>query len=131
MNLSNKIKEVKEKIKPLENEIFLVLVVIFSAFIVFGLIKLYEIRKEKTPIIIENISENNPGGNPGAAMGEVNGFVAGNEAKLFVASKNGAKYYYPWCSGAGRIKEENKIWFSSANEAQQAGFAPAANCKGL
>lgn len=48
-----------------------------------------------------------------------------------VASKNGTKYHFPWCSGAKRTKEENKIWFNSIEEARKAGYEPAANCKGL
>lgn len=49
----------------------------------------------------------------------------------YVASKNGAKYHLPWCSGAARIAEENKIWFASKQEAEVAGYTPAANCKGI
>jgi len=51
--------------------------------------------------------------------------------KSFVASKNGTKYHYPWCPGAQSIKEENKIWFSTKEEAEKAGYQPASNCKGL
>ncbi|MFH1608762.1 MAG: hypothetical protein ABH951_01935, partial [Patescibacteria group bacterium] len=54
-----------------------------------------------------------------------------NDEGLLVGSKNGTKYHYPWCSGALRIKEENKVWFNSMEEARQAGYTPAANCKGL
>lgn len=50
---------------------------------------------------------------------------------LLVGSKNSDKYHYPWCSGALRIKDENKIWFASAEEAREAGYLPAGNCKGL
>lgn len=50
---------------------------------------------------------------------------------LYVASKNGAKYHLPTCSGAKRIKEENKIWFNSKQEAEKAGYEPAKNCKGI
>ncbi len=49
----------------------------------------------------------------------------------FVASRNSTKYHLPWCSGALRIKEENKIWFESVEEARAAGYSPAANCPGL
>ena len=49
----------------------------------------------------------------------------------FVASKNGTKYYLPNCSGADRISEANKVWFATAAAAVVAGYAPAANCKGL
>lgn len=49
----------------------------------------------------------------------------------YVASKGGTKYHLPWCSGAQRIKEENKVWFSTKAEAEAAGYSPAANCKGI
>ena len=48
-----------------------------------------------------------------------------------VASKKGTKYHFPWCSGARTIAPENKITFSSTEEARKAGYTPAANCKGL
>jgi hypothetical protein len=56
-------------------------------------------------------------------VGEVNGEV--------VASKSGTKYHLPTCSGAKNIKPENIITFSSREEAEAAGYTPAANCKGL
>jgi hypothetical protein len=48
-----------------------------------------------------------------------------------VASKNGTKYYLPDCAAAGRISDTNKVWFVSAAAALNAGYEPAANCKGL
>lgn len=50
---------------------------------------------------------------------------------VVVASKSGSKYHYPWCGGAKQIKEENKIFFNSPQEARNAGYTPAANCKDL
>jgi len=49
----------------------------------------------------------------------------------YVASKSGTSYHYPWCQGALKIKEENKIWFNSKEEAEKAGYKPAGNCEGL
>lgn len=49
----------------------------------------------------------------------------------FVASRNGTRYYIPTCSGAQRIKEENKIWFGTEAEARSAGYTPAPGCPGL
>lgn len=49
----------------------------------------------------------------------------------YVASKTGSVYHFPWCAGAKRIKEENKVWFGSKTEAEAAGYRPATNCKGL
>lgn len=48
-----------------------------------------------------------------------------------VASKNGTRYYFPTCSGASRIKEENKVTFASIALAQAAGYTAASNCEGL
>lgn len=49
----------------------------------------------------------------------------------YVGSKSGSAYHYPWCSGAQRIKEENKIWFATKEEAAAKGYKPAGNCPGL
>ncbi len=49
----------------------------------------------------------------------------------YVASKNGTKYHLPWCGSAKQIKEENKIWFTTKEEAEKAGYTPASNCKGI
>lgn len=49
----------------------------------------------------------------------------------YVASKKGTKYHLPWCSGGKAIAEANKIWFASKEEAERAGYTPAANCKGI
>jgi len=51
--------------------------------------------------------------------------------KVYVGSKNGTKYHLPWCSGAKNIKEENKVWFSSKEEAESQGYTTASNCKGI
>lgn len=53
------------------------------------------------------------------------------EKSGYVASKNGTKYHLPWCGSASQIKEENKIWFATKEEAEKAGYSPASNCKGI
>lgn len=49
----------------------------------------------------------------------------------FIAARTGSVYYYPWCSGAAKIKPENQRWFLSESAAQKAGYKPAKGCKGL
>jgi hypothetical protein len=49
----------------------------------------------------------------------------------YVASKNGTKYHLPNCPGVKQMSEQNKLYFSSKNEAEAAGYTPAANCPGL
>lgn len=43
----------------------------------------------------------------------------------FVASSSGAKYYYPDCTEVKRIKEENRVWFDSEQEATESGYEPS------
>ncbi|MFN3692713.1 MAG: Ada metal-binding domain-containing protein [Candidatus Paceibacteria bacterium] len=53
------------------------------------------------------------------------------ETAKYVGSKSGTKYHLMTCAGAKRIKEENKVFFATAAEAEAAGYTPAANCPGL
>lgn len=56
--------------------------------------------------------------------------IAPNKAK-FVASKSGTKYHLLTCPGAKTIKDTNKIYFTTVQEAESAGYAKASNCPGL
>lgn len=47
---------------------------------------------------------------------------------VFVASKNSNKYHLPTCQSAQKIKPENKVCFSSAEEAQERGYQGAKCC---
>ena len=46
-----------------------------------------------------------------------------------VVSKNGTKYHFLYCPGAKQIKEANKITFATPDDAENAGYTIAANCK--
>ena len=113
-------------VKTNNTELYLMAVIVLVAVISFGLGRLSKIREEKTPITIEN-----------AETGESKPLLTSNvdneikTDKIFVASRNGKKYYYAWCESANVIKEQNRVWFSTQAEAEKAGYQPAANCKGL
>ncbi|MEK7113791.1 MAG: hypothetical protein AAB873_03120 [Patescibacteria group bacterium] len=49
--------------------------------------------------------------------------------KNFFASSRGSKYYSLGCSGGKTIKEENKIFFTTKEEAEGAGYALSDSCK--
>lgn len=53
------------------------------------------------------------------------------DSGTYVGSKNSNKYHLPWCSGALRIAEGNKVWFATKEEAERAGYVPAGNCPGI
>jgi len=48
--------------------------------------------------------------------------VSQNKTGMFVASKNSKIYHRPDCKYVNSIKEENKIFFKSAQEAQDRGY---------
>jgi hypothetical protein len=46
----------------------------------------------------------------------------------YFASKKGKKYYSNGCSAGKTIKQENRIYFSSTTEAENAGFILSSSC---
>ena len=124
--------------KDNNRELYLTTIIVLVAAISFGLGRLSKIREEKTPITIENVGTstetivNTLNKNVIENKLEQNSsIISSNTQKIFVASRNGKKYYYAWCESANVIKEQNRIWFSTKDEAEKAGYQPAANCKGL
>lgn len=111
-----------------KQDFFVPILIILIAFSSFGLGRLSTLEiSQKQEITFT------PSTLPAATALAQNTFLENSEIQsgTLVASKNGTKYHFPWCSGAQRIKDENKVWFSSATEAKQAGYTAASNCKGL
>lgn len=144
--LSNQIKRVGERLNP--RECYTILLILLVGFGSFGLGRLSRLQESKSPILMEQtlsasvaaVSSVAPSslftGNDTSGVSPVKGRLSeGNNpvapGGALVASKGGTKYHFPWCSGAQRISEANKIWFGSVEEARKAGYTPAGNCKGL
>ncbi len=120
-HLRRKIKSVGEYIQ--KDDVFIVLLLILTNFASFGLGRLSKIDEQKTPL---QLNQEN------TAVVDQSALSDDSEIKgKYVASKTGTKYHLPWCPGAQTIKEENKIWFNSKEEAEKAGYGPAGNCKGI
>ena len=119
------------KIKQLgaTREFVITLLILLVGLGSFGLGRLSKIEEVREPVRIDYGTQNQMGAEESVAAAV--SLSVPETQKLFVASKNGNKYHHPWCSGAQRISEANKIWFDSKEEAENAGFTPAANCKGL
>lgn len=133
------IQEIAQKCKSFitlfdRSDIATVLTIILVATSSFGLGRLSKIGVANQGIIIENTTNTASVMHSATSVASdaKNNITANTDPqKTFVASKNGTKYYYSWCSGANRIKEENKVWFGTKEAALRAGFQPAANCSGL
>ena len=50
-------------------------------------------------------------------------------ASSVFASKTGTRYYPQGCKSGSRVAEANKIWFSSAADAEKIGLSKASGCK--
>jgi hypothetical protein len=148
IRLVKSIKHMDIKIKPQNEQIagnivahnsvreyFLLLLIFLIAFASFGLGRLSvasdtDLETHSISFTVED--QSSATGNlftaPSTSFEQATNLT---QAGKYVASVNGSKYHFPWCSGAQRINEENKIWFDSTESARAAGYTPAANCKGL
>jgi hypothetical protein len=52
-----------------------------------------------------------------------------NAGKNFFASSRGSKYYTLGCVAGKDIKQENRIYFTTGDEAQKAGYELSSGCK--
>ncbi len=122
------IKNSKEWLEGNNDTVFLALAVFLGVLLAGGGFRLYTLWQERVPITLveenktdivleENLTEKY------ATASGLPGLVA--------ASRNGKRYYYPWCGGLNRIKEINKIWFKTVAEAERAGYTLASGCDEL
>ena len=119
----------------IKDDLLIVLLIVLVGTVSFGLGKLSSLEKKKVPIsilktreaILSSVAENSTNTNDSDSSAKAQTQGKG----IVVASKAGTKYYYPWCSGVSRIKEENKVWFLSIEDAKFAGLTPASGCNGL
>lgn len=136
MSIQEIIEKCKGSIKIFDkSDVATIFIIILVASSSFGLGRLSKISEIKNPITVGGVpitaaSTLSVAGEKTAAGLSANN-TAGVQNGTYVASKNGTKYYFPWCSGATRIKEENKVWFDTKEAAIRAGFQAAANCSGL
>lgn len=136
------LQDLLEKCKS--EKVFTSLIIILVGIGCFGLGRLSKIESQRQGISIEAPAqvatalkaENQTVQSkvdPSSALNDtsLNNDNGQNSVGQVVASKNGTKYHFPWCSGAKTISPANKITFNSIEEARTAGYTPAANCPGL
>lgn len=128
------LSKIKSWLKENQRDLYLAALVFLFSVASFGLGRLSAIWPVKEPIVIENLEPKIMNqGNAAAAISphDSNPMVPDSARGAYVASRNGSSYHLPWCPGAKQIKEENKIWFQTKEEAEKAGYQPAGNCPGL
>jgi len=118
-------------IKFAQYHIFLAVCVLLISFISFNLGRINALHK--TPLTITENKNQNQKADIYSASIKTNTTSKQNVAPIdnrVVVSKASTtrKYHHVWCASASKIKEENKLWFSSAQEAEVAGYTLAGNC---
>ncbi|MDD5590047.1 MAG: hypothetical protein PHQ47_02645, partial [Candidatus Portnoybacteria bacterium] len=123
-----------EWLKKNQGDIALFFGFIAVAIISFGIGYFSAPEMKKLPLIIEEPEAFQASINeaiqpePGSVQSQSQSQAQnGDEKGIIVASKNGTKYHWPWCSFAKNIKESNQVWFNSEKEAQAAGYGKCGN----
>ncbi|OHA26624.1 MAG: hypothetical protein A3C06_01840 [Candidatus Taylorbacteria bacterium RIFCSPHIGHO2_02_FULL_46_13] len=117
MSISDNREFIKRLAVTHEKDFFVLIVMILVSLGSFALGRLSALESAPTQTIQEK-----------AIVHEA--ISANIQSGMFVASKTGTKYYFPWCGVARNIKDGSKVWFVSVEEAKSAGYTPG-NCKGL
>ena len=132
----NMISKFLHLIKSFQNTIFLVVCIILVSVISYNIGRINALEKTPLKITKENALEANiyKGASPKLETDPKTNIPISNPKPTdlrVIASKKSTtkKFHYLWCSGAKQIKEENKLWFASAIEAQSAGYTLASNCE--
>ncbi len=121
--LSQKIKS-KRQLLLLVSAISLIFIAVAVLSFIFGRLSVLSTQNEQDMLRVEYPS---PVAKYDVKTGESN-LVLKDTTGQYVASLSGTKYYTLDCSGVSRIKEENKTYFNSITEVENAGYEPASNC---
>jgi len=131
-----------EKIKQfIESEkgkdIMIVIIVILVGLASFGLGRLSKTTSSSGIKILPAVAGEYPEQNKGQEANVIS--IAENMSKPtfdinsinknFFASKRGTKYYSIGCSGGKTIKQENRVYFTTREEAEGAGYELSSSCQ--
>ncbi len=125
-----------------------ILVVLIVIFVGLGSFELGRLSKEKSTSGIKIEYPNNQSANAISSVGsssflparnashnEAGGqntktsSVVNSSGKNFFASSRGSKYYSLGCSAGKSLKQENRIYFATKEEAERAGYELSSSCR--
>ena len=101
----------KERLWELKGDFALSGLVMLSLFAAFGFVQTLAPTHGKETLTVTQLDVPSPSNQEGEDDKE----LLPKTPALFLASVNGSKYYPKNCPAASRIKEENRIWFSTQN----------------
>ncbi len=115
-------------------DILVVLIVILIGLASFGLGRLSKNTISSGIKIEYSNTLNNQDANAVSAVNYINSqssqkITNSSSSKTFFASNRGSKYYSIGCSGGKTIKQENRVYFATGEEAERAGYELSSACK--
>ena len=123
--LADSFRKVKDWCIENRTDLFIAGIIFLTSLSSFGLGRLSVDLKPASPILITDTAATSD------SVPNQPADIGNHTDQRVLASRTGSTYYYTWCSGAKRIKEENKIWFATKEAAEKAGLKQAGNCSGL
>lgn len=119
------IERLKEKLIKDEDKIILAIGFILVAILSFGAGKLSEVSRTETPIVFQDANCQNNLNSP--APSSIQNNVQDQTDGKIIGNKNSRIYHMPGGAFYDKISAENRVYFSSEEEAQKAGYRKAKN----
>jgi len=116
------LSDFKKFVKNNESDIVLTISIVLISLIVFGAGLSVNSYRDRGEIIIKN-----PSASVIKTIEPASAKATADKQGMFVGSINSNKYHWPDCSFAKRISEKNQVWFSSEQEAEDAGYIRCGN----
>lgn len=110
-------ERIKKILKDNRDDLLIAVGVALFAFTAFGFGRATAPAAVKAPLVVEELP-----------ILQAKLLAPQVEAGEYVASKNGSRYYPTDCNSANRIKEENRIFFGTEQEALDGGYTRAKTC---
>lgn len=126
--MRHRITEIAGRYKGAAGEWVLPAILVLLGLTAFGLGRLSVMGEEGPRLIIKLPDGTTQTAAAYAAAPAAQSAPAPATAGEYVASKSGERYYPTGCAAAGRIKEENRVYFATMAAAEAAGYTKAANC---
>ncbi len=108
-----------------------ILVIVIIILVGLGAFELGRLSKESknSGIEIEYLNQTGTQANVVSATNSATNTAPVSSRKNFFASNRGSKYYPVGCAGGKNIKQENKIYFVTSEEAEGAGYELSDTCR--
>jgi len=128
--VKNILSKTGKTVKRYQYDLFVTICMVLIGFIGFDIGRISTLKKTPLTLGEANIfSAANGSANDAQPKQAASAQISKTDTRVVVSKKSTSKlYHFSWCSGAKRIKEENKIWFDNEQSAISAGYTLAGNC---